>query len=597
MIKKRIRILSLVVAFLLLSSYFYPTQRVEAAAGFYSTAKTTALMTNVMKASFGTNNTYSIMQGGCTDEKGYAYFYMKNTAKEADKEKGKIVKINISTKEVVKKSETLNLNHGNDMTYNVHTNRIVVTNSNTKKLSIINPATLVCEKTITTDQKYYSISYDKINKRYAAGVGGTYDTVIMDSNFKVVKSFKGKDHGYLKQGMDCDENYIYYIQSPKGNNTDNSIIVVYDWNGNHIQNINVNGKKEAENLFHSGSDFYIGYYTKNASEFHKIEFKNSFTILYNASGGTGTMSNTVVSYGTGIALRKNQFSYVGHHFTGWKVYNNDTKMWYSVNSTTNQKVWMTAADMKAKGFTPFLYGDGEVVAKTTSKNAGKITLYATWDPNQYLVAYNANGGTGNMDITKVTYGKNTQLRANAFTKTGYHFTGWNASRIEARGETWYCEKQSTGEKKWLTNAEQKAKGFTRVLYPDKTTVAKTTSVEGATVTMHAKWAANTYTITYHANGGKGTMADTKVTYGTNTTLRANSFKYSGKTFKGWYAKRMIGNTEYWFCSDATKTQKKWLTNGDRVKLGYVKEIYLDKTSVSKTSSIHGDKVVMYAVWK
>ena len=45
--------------------------------------------------------------------------------------------------------------------------------------------------------------------------------------------------------------------------------------------------------------------------------------------------------------------------------------------------------------------------------------------------------------------------------------------------------------------------------------------------------ANTYTIKYDANGGSGTMSNTTCTYGSDCTLRTNSFTKTGYTFAGW----------------------------------------------------------------
>lgn len=39
----------------------------------------------------------------------------------------------------------------------------------------------------------------------------------------------------------------------------------------------------------------------------------------------------------------------------------------------------------------------------------------------------------------------------------------------------------------------------------------------------SKLEVNTYTITYNANGGAGSMGNTVVNYGTNTTIRNNTF--------------------------------------------------------------------------
>ena len=56
---------------------------------------------------------------------------------------------------------------------------------------------------------------------------------------------------------------------------------------------------------------------------------------------------------------------------------------------------------------------------------------------------------------------------------------------------------------------------------------------GQNTTMTAQAKANTYTISYNANGGSGTMSSTTATYGSTTTISANTFTKTGYSFAGW----------------------------------------------------------------
>lgn len=53
------------------------------------------------------------------------------------------------------------------------------------------------------------------------------------------------------------------------------------------------------------------------------------------------------------------------------------------------------------------------------------------------------------------------------------------------------------------------------------------------VTLYAKWEPITYTIKFNANGGKGTMTDQKLEYGSQTPLSSNIFKKDDCDFSGW----------------------------------------------------------------
>lgn len=55
------------------------------------------------------------------------------------------------------------------------------------------------------------------------------------------------------------------------------------------------------------------------------------------------------------------------------------------------------------------------------------TITATWTPNTYTVAFNANSGDGTMEKMTFTYDTAQNLTANAFTRIGYNFAGWATS--------------------------------------------------------------------------------------------------------------------------------------------------------------------------
>ena len=107
-----------------------------------------------------------------------------------------------------------------------------------------------------------------------------------------------------------------------------------------------------------------------------------YTITYNANGGKGTMSNTTVTYGTNTSLRANSYKKTGYSFTGWTAYRASDKKWFCKNGNT--KKWMTASQMSAnKNYTKYLYKNKAVVAKTSSVNNDKVTMYAQWKQNTY----------------------------------------------------------------------------------------------------------------------------------------------------------------------------------------------------------------------
>ena len=55
----------------------------------------------------------------------------------------------------------------------------------------------------------------------------------------------------------------------------------------------------------------------------------------------------------------------------------------------------------------------------------------------------------------------------------------------------------------------------------------------ADLTLYAQWTANTYTVTFEANGGEGSMNQQTFTYDTAQALNQNTFTRTGYSFTGW----------------------------------------------------------------
>jgi uncharacterized repeat protein (TIGR02543 family) len=137
-----------------------------------------------------------------------------------------------------------------------------------------------------------------------------------------------------------------------------------------------------------------------------------------------------------------------------------------------------------------------------------------------------------------TYGTAAALTVNAFTRTGYAFSGWN-TQADGGGTS----------------------------YADEASVSNLSSTAGATVTLYAQWTPITYAVAYNANNGTGTMASSAHTYGTAAALSANAFARTGYAFSGWNTQADGGGASY-----------------------------ADEASVSNLSSTAGATVALYAQW-
>ncbi|MBQ6264784.1 MAG: InlB B-repeat-containing protein, partial [Clostridia bacterium] len=120
---------------------------------------------------------------------------------------------------------------------------------------------------------------------------------------------------------------------------------------------------------------------------------NTYTVSYNANGGSGAPASQSKIYGTNLTLTSSKPTRTNYTFKNWNT--------------------------KADGS-----GTSYISGGTYSTNAA-VTLYAQWMLNSYTLSYNTNGGigtpasqTGNGSIT---------LSSTKPTKSGYTFQGWATS--------------------------------------------------------------------------------------------------------------------------------------------------------------------------
>jgi uncharacterized repeat protein (TIGR02543 family) len=161
--------------------------------------------------------------------------------------------------------------------------------------------------------------------------------------------------------------------------------------------------------------------------------------------------------------------------------------------------WTTQADGSGAYF-----NDGDIYLFDAD-----VTMYAAWFEDEAhggIVTFNANGGSGSMTSQCSTSSSN--LSSNSFTKSGYTFSGWNTA--------------ADGSGAAYSNAASFAFGYS--------------------ISLYAQWTLNPQTVTFHSNGGTGSMDDQVSS--SSQTLEANSFKKSGYRFIGWNTAADGSGTDY-----------------------------------------------------
>ena len=193
----------------------------------------------------------------------------------------------------------------------------------------------------------------------------------------------------------------------------------------------------------------------------------TYKVVYDANGGSGAPSSQTKTHGVTLTLSSTVPTRSGYAFLGWSTSSTATSATYSAGSSF-----------------------------TSNANT---TLYAVWKANTYTVSYNANGGSGAPSSQTKTYGVTLYLSSTVPARSGYTFLGWSTSST-------------------ATSATYSAGGsFTA----------------NADTTLYAVWKANTYTVSYNANGGSGAPSSQTKTYGVTLYLSSTVPTRSGYTFLGW----------------------------------------------------------------
>lgn len=179
-------------------------------------------------------------------------------------------------------------------------------------------------------------------------------------------------------------------------------------------------------------------------------------------------------------------------------------------------------------FRNFNNDNGDSATKSVSFN---VTVPA-W--TSYKITYNANGGSGAPSAQTKWKDQTLTLSTTKPTRTGYSFLGWSTSSS-------------------ATTATYSAGG---------------SYTANAAATLYAVWKANTYTVTYNANGGTGAPGSQTKTYGVKLTLSSTKPTRANYTFKGWGTSASATTVTY--AAGASYTANATITLYAIWELSYVK---------------------------
>lgn len=238
----------------------------------------------------GSEESFYVMQGGCTDGK-YMYLLMEGSDVQIDGAtyaKGHVItKVDMTTWQIVARTEPLPLGHGNGMCYNPNLGQLVVSMCNdiadtpedeTRMVAFVDVDTMELAGTRKLDLAIYAIDYNAKRDLYVVGIkGNSAAFAVLDSDFVELGYYPGNVLGLGSQDVDCDDNYIFVGNSGVTTMPGMEVVKVYDWNGEYVGIFRVDSVSEQEAIFNYDGKYYITFYTGNGGRVYEIEY--DFSLL------------------------------------------------------------------------------------------------------------------------------------------------------------------------------------------------------------------------------------------------------------------------------------------------------------------------------
>ncbi len=256
---------------------------------------------------------------------------------------------------------------------------------------------------------------------------------------------------------------------------------------------------------------------------------NTYTATFDPLGGKASFTSKQVKYDSAYGNLPTATK-TGYTLVGWTAKN----IFYSKNildynnlsyssGVFKQASADTRTDLqwKIQGFN----GDSFVKNLTTTKtqNTGTVSLTFTKDSSFNNLRFGLNGAKIDtlvkFDGSKLTNGKTYTISAK-ITNSSQGSVSWTNLQLE--------------------------EGKTATVYQTHVINSSTKVTTNGSHTLYAVWQANTYSITYNANGGTGAPSKQTYTYSTSGTINLSSTKptKTGYTFLGWSLSSTASSASY-----------------------------------------------------
>ncbi len=266
------------------------------------------------------------------------------------------------------------------------------------------------------------------------------------------------------------------------------------------------------------------------------------SLIFDYSGGYGWVSDKTVQYqqqlGELPTAERDGYTFAGWLMNGADVNENTRVEWVSditlvakwkpnnytvyfdyngANKTYKNEMTVTYAskygelpvpEKEGLNFAGWYIGDVKITSTSVVDTTSNHTLVAKWNPIQYKLVYNLDGGT--MDVKETVCSYNEYYTLPIPEKLGYVFKGWE---------------------------------YNGTLYKSGNRIRNLSNKNNDVLTLKAVWEASINKLLFNANGGSGNMAAVQYATGDVIKLPKCTFTKKGYKFYGW-ALTADGKAEY-----------------------------------------------------
>lgn len=372
-------------------------------------------------------------------------------------------------------------------------------------------------------------------------------------------SFFGRDSNFLMQMVGGSEGYVVEYDLNGGDGDFNRSVIDYEETHFMITDREPTRssyvftgweiKGEAGESFFPGSRLPINDNITLVAQWRE----GTHTVRYNLNGGTGNLPDDRAQFSTMYEIKTTVPTRTGYHLTGWKN-SSDSGVYEG-----GHKLYITEA----------------------------TTFTAQWAINEYTIAYDLNGGSGEADYPSSTiqHGRNFTISSVTPRREGYDFNGWVSESNDQTygvGDNFTANTNTTLVADWAVENQRitydldggsysgvsnppaltQYAGFSELYSTPDTLPVKAgyvfngwvndqddlTYQAGTSFTVQgdtrltAQWSLDRYAVTYDLDGGAGSFPGSTVTHNTEYTVRTGTPTKNGYTFNGW--KNSLDNQLY-----------------------------------------------------